>query len=307
MSERPSLFTRLPAELMHDVFNLAAKLSRHTRLDLCLVASWVRHIALPHLFRTVVVKNSFSNSRFSKFITDPSCIPNFRAASFVNNLWTQHSRDLVLVAIEACDSIRHLALNTAHLRWLVRSTTPGTVAASVSNGISPPALARLRDLHLTVLDAQSLNLASTEHHNDDITRKSPIFDKITRMRLTAINEYEMRESLDHFSRLSHFCVPYYDSRRHKTMYLESFLELQSLQMLVIAVFLYGPMGPREALKHWVWTARKTDSRIYLVECQSASIQDEWEQEMRGGESIWERAVRYTKEWEVNRTRYVEEL
>jgi hypothetical protein len=307
MSQTPPPFNRLPTELLHYIFSFAAAMSRHTCLNLCLVASWVRHIVLPHLFRTVVVKDAYSNNRFAKFLTDPSSMPNFRAASFVSNVWTQHSRDLVLIAIEACDKITHLALNTAHLRWLIRSTSPGTVAAGVSKGISLAALARLRDLHLTLLDAQSLNLALTEHHNDDVTRKSPIFDKITHMRLTAIDDYRMRVSLDHFSRLSHFCVPYYDSRRHQTCFLESFLELKSLQMLVMAFFKNGPIGPRETLKLWVQKARETDRRIYLVECQSVSIQGEWEQDMRCGDSIWERAARYTNEWEANRTQSSAEL
>ncbi|KIM77954.1 hypothetical protein PILCRDRAFT_11615 [Piloderma croceum F 1598] len=307
MSQTPLPFNRLPTELLHYVFNFAAAVSRHTCLNLCLVASWVRHIALPHLFRTVIVQDACANNRFTKFLTDPSSMPNFRAASFVNNVWTQHSRDLVLIAIEACDKITHLALNTAHLRWLIRSTSPGTVAAGVSKGISHAALARLRDLHLTLLDTKSLNLALTEHHNDDVTRKSPIFDKITHMRLTAIDDYRMRVSLDHFSRLSHFCLPYYDSHRHRTSLLESFLELQSLQMLVMAFFKNCPIGSRETLKLWVQKARDTDRRIYLVECQSVSTQGEWEQDMRCGDSIWDRAVRYTNEWEASRTHYSAEL
>ena len=299
MSETPSLSMRLPVELLHCVFNLASASSRHACLNICLVASWARQIALPHLFHTVVIKDTYANTEFTKYIVEPFLMPNFRAACFVNNVWAQNSRDLVLEVIEKCDNITHLALNTGHFRWLMRSTSPGTIAASVSPGISGHALARQRDLHLTLLDAESLNLALTEHHNDDVTKKSPIFDKITHLRLTLVDSYKMRANLDHFSRLTHLCMPYYDSRRHQTMYLQPFLELQSLQMFVIIVILRCARSSHVSLENWVRNVRETDTRVYLVNGWSADIQVEWEREMRGGESVWERAIRYTNKWEAH--------
>src|ERR1700729_2148980 len=50
-------FIHLPPELVHYIFNLAAASLQHSSLNICLVSSWVCHIALPHLFHTVILSN----------------------------------------------------------------------------------------------------------------------------------------------------------------------------------------------------------------------------------------------------------
>lgn len=55
---------------------------------------------------------------------------------------------------------------------------------------------------------------------------------------------------------------------------------------------------RKQLDRWLRKVRETDGRIYSVECGDLSdFLKEWEDEVRGGESIWDRAVRYADEWE----------
>jgi hypothetical protein len=56
---------------------------------------------------------------------------------------------------------------------------------------------------------------------------------------------------------------------------------------------------REELEKWVHKVRQTDRRLYIVEGHSLHFRDEWEKEMRGGESIWDKAIRYTTEWEAS--------
>ena len=41
-----------------------------------------------------------------------------------------------------------------------------------------------------------------------------------------------------------------------------------------------------------------DKRVFFVEVPAMDIQAEWEREMRGGKTIWERAIRYTTQWEA---------
>jgi hypothetical protein len=52
------------------------------------------------------------------------------------------------------------------------------------------------------------------------------------------------------------------------------------------------------LEQWVRTKRRRDKREFFVEVPAMDIQVEWEVEMRGGKSLWDRAFRYTTEWEA---------
>jgi hypothetical protein len=57
------------------------------------------------------------------------------------------------------------------------------------------------------------------------------------------------------------------------------------------------LAHRRRLEKWVLTKRRRDKRVFFVEVPAMDIQAEWEGEMRGGESIWDRAFRYTTQWE----------
>jgi len=124
--------------------------------------------------------------------------------------------------------------------------------------------------------------------------RSPIFDKVTHLRLAVVDTHETKIGLGCFSRLSHISVPYYLDNFHKARHLQPILELKSLRMLVISV---ATDIIREAnwkrLEKWVRKTRETDGRFYLVKRRSVYIRDEWEAETRGGECIWDRAVLYT--------------
>jgi hypothetical protein len=44
---------------------------------------------------------------------------------------------------------------------------------------------------------------------------------------------------------------------------------------------------RKRFEGWMRKTRAKDSRIYFVELHDSELQDEWEKEVRGGESIWD--------------------
>ena len=52
------------------------------------------------------------------------------------------------------------------------------------------------------------------------------------------------------------------------------------------------------LQEWVRAKRRRDRRVFFVEVPAMDIQAEWETEMRGGKSLWNRAFRYTTQWEA---------
>jgi hypothetical protein len=117
--------------------------------------------------------------------------------------------------------------------------------------------------------------------------------------LKSISFYNVSIDLDQFSRLSHLSVPYCLGGHHKAKDLQHFLDLKPLQMLVITVAKDVIKNGRwKRLEKWVRKTRETDGRVYVVE-RGPIFRDEWELEMRGGDSIWDRALRYTNEWESN--------
>ena len=91
-------------------------------------------------------------------------------------------------------------------------------------------------------------------------------------------------------------MPYCLGGRTILKLLREFLDLGSLEMFVLAMAEdVIKRGHSKRLEKWVRKTRKTDGRVYLVESGS-NFRDKWEHGMRGGESIWDQAVRYTDAW-----------
>ena len=100
--------------------------------------------------------------------------------------------------------------------------------------------------------------------------------------------------LEQFSRLSHLAVPYVSGGNpsHPIGGLQPFLKLQSLEMLVVVVIKADLVDAAlEEWENWAKEMRKMDSRVYFAEHDAKyTSRDEWEKEMRGGMSIWDRAI-----------------
>lgn len=300
----PPPFIRLPIELVEIIFVAAAEASRHTCLDLCLVSSWARQIALPHLFHTIVARDH--DMKFHKFLADPPYTPfnsTITAAPLVKNVWMplddDGTIDLVLDLFQNCHNIVHLALTEYCFYELVCSTYSNALISSRIRKISSPAIEDNRDLHLTMLGTTSFDWMLQYLHHLNASFRSPLYNRITHVRVETVNVYTTRRKISHFSRLSHLSVPYYNPTYHAANYLDYFLELESLDMFVVA----GVRKPLQQshwkkLQEWVRAKRRKDKRVFFVEVPAMDIQVEWEEEMRGGESIWDRAARYTAQWEA---------
>jgi hypothetical protein len=230
---------------------------------------------------------------------------NINAVSLVENVWMPleeyGTTNSVLDVFETCHNIAHMALTMHCFYKLIRAISSLLALEHVKRRLSDPVLDSHRDLHLTMLGATSFNWAFREFWHSSASIMSPLFDRITHIRVETVNSYKIpqRQKLPNFSRLSHLSVPYYNSMQHIAKHLDDFLKLRSLEMFVVA----GVKKPLQQahwrrLEEWVRAKRQRDKRVFFVEIPAMDIQAEWEKEMRGGESIWDRASRYTTEWEA---------
>ncbi|KII85290.1 hypothetical protein PLICRDRAFT_338451 [Plicaturopsis crispa FD-325 SS-3] len=56
---------------------------------------------------------------------------------------------------------------------------------------------------------------------------------------------------------------------------------------------------QDVVAKWFATIRARDGRIYFATAELDTVQARWEEEVRGGASIWRRAVRETHRWQEN--------
>ena len=120
----------LPLELVLKVFNVAASSSSQSCYNLCLVSSWARHIALPHLFTTIIIKNQVAiEPFFEQIATRPRDPPNaeFLPAPQVRNLWMMTESPLpgrigIVQISRACVNLTNIAMTTSIFHELARST-----------------------------------------------------------------------------------------------------------------------------------------------------------------------------------------
>ncbi|KIM77977.1 hypothetical protein PILCRDRAFT_607199 [Piloderma croceum F 1598] len=282
-----SPFPPLPLELVRHILGFAAAASRHASRNICLVAPWARDIALPYLFHTVVLNDKESYIKFRKYLHSPeSYIPSnfdfkFSPTVLVRNLWVEGIRydpRCIFPIYQSCDNLTHLALSVDLFNWLLNLSTPGL------SEISDRASSRSPDLQVTFLSSM-LGVIDTP---------SPIYKRVTHICLTSASVVERH--ISSFTRLSHISMPCRGMSHRNQAHLRRFLGLKTLKMVVVVVLEdVVRTEDREDLKGWVRGVRQTDSRVYMVERHSSRIREDWENEMRGGDSMWDMAVRYTAE------------
>lgn len=278
----------LPPELVYEIFHTTARLSTTFCLTLCQVSTWARQLALPHLYSTVITKThgttSQYNRRLHKAASDPSngC---FEPKTALRSIWNESVADRIVTIFEECDNLVHIALHADNLHWLAHASSP-----IGQNRLPHDAITRKQDLHLVIIKGNNWSL--TRFINDNPTLTTPLFSKITHLRLGEIDNYRTRLAISHFTRLTHLAVPFWKMPdAHDLSEFNRVLMHQSLECLVIVIVTdLVAVEDRSRLEEWFQEKCKTERRVFLIDSQSDAIQREWEEEVRGGESIWGRAL-----------------
>lgn len=309
-----------PIELVIQILQLTASISRTSAANIALVSSWAHKIALPYIFSTVVRQNVPYTARSSASLVRyrdriPSqWSPSTNCGQFIRHLWaenigvTSHRSKL----FSSCPNLEDLALAPDSLRSLANALMSSS--REHTNECQSFA-AKLRSLTLTVhtfrfdwhplVDIRLAN-GSTFLHN------------ITHLRILdlKISSYVPHEYLPN---LTHIALPYLDLMPNIGSEIlrvpDGLLDHSSLQMLVLTLDEHKWLGnpwyhtalhampgprtngssersPRSTFRELVkWTGEK-DDRIYVVLSPRASQteSEEWEEAARGGRNIWEKAA-----------------
>jgi hypothetical protein len=282
------LWSQLPNELVHRIFVLAAGSSISCCVSLCRVASWTRHLALPYLLTTVIIRDKTPQLSFFNCLhstpRDPP-YPGFRPASLVRDLWITSTAQSIIILVNACENVTNVALKQGGLGWLTQASSPRVPSYF---RFSKENSARTIDWNVLIFGKyRPPSFASND---------SFILTRVTHLRLADLDLHEgYIFEFTRFSRLSHLALPYHHPSAQKLLpLLNHVLEQQTLQVLVIVVLTdRSDDEDKERAYQWVKKARSTDPRVYVVERVSDHLQEEWEYEVRGGESVWGAAVKFT--------------
>ncbi|KAF4588892.1 hypothetical protein EYR40_010447 [Pleurotus pulmonarius] len=312
-------FADFPREVVWHIFTLAARSSTSACKTLCLVNSWCYRLLLPYLFTTAVLPGSASVDKFLSMVSLHAKLNGHKTAASldhgalrrmlrrpfdsVRNLWMLQSHSRVWEMMALCYNAEHVAMDQTSFRLLICETTAFHSWIQIQEH-QPLVGRRDRPLQILIVDANIL-------WNKDIlcARKegyeSPPAIDITHIRLAARGSmlYSDRMlDISPFPRLTHFAIPlhlrdgpFFRARlKAQRAALTRLLDNSTLQMLV-CILVDSP--DRGVAWEWIRGIRKKYTNAYLVQssgCPGGGLQDEWESEVRGGESVWEKAVKYTQ-------------
>jgi hypothetical protein len=115
--------SKLPRELIIQIFETAASSSRSTCRALCLVSSWARRLVLPYLFATVSIWSNFAFTSLMEISSRDPSRANFFPSDRVRGLWLIGSAPENIVHVyRACENLTHIATTTKAYHALAKST-----------------------------------------------------------------------------------------------------------------------------------------------------------------------------------------
>ncbi|KAF8885620.1 hypothetical protein BD779DRAFT_1471528 [Infundibulicybe gibba] len=278
----------LPLEILPIIFLQAAESSTSSCRALCVVSSWVRHLALPILYRTVFIDrtkcDAFAQSIALNSLTcSPS--PAFRPADALRHLWVAFGSKALKSIVSCCENITHLAISPQDLVGLIDLTPE---AAGVHT--------RMGDLQVVLIP----NCSYCPSFGRPV-RTNPLLTRITHLHLEDPLRAAPWQLVAGMPRLTHLAIPWgYDEIPNR---MPNKISNTSVKVLVI-VLTHVNKSECQVVEDWVCELREEKMRVYAV--RQHSQLEEWDTEVRGGTPIWERAAEYTQLL-MNRTCHVEAL
>lgn len=212
-------------------------------------------------------------------------LPDFVPSEHVQNLWLEDACNGVQKVMESCYNAEHVAMDQEsflHLMYvpLVRSY--------FAPEPSPPE--RSHPLQLVIIDSDSRwNRASRQGRSQGLLSTG-----ISHIRL-ASPMIRDNDALDiaPFPQLTHFAMPLSSCLVQDPDVVSRLLQNSTLQMLVCVI---SGANEGELARTWLRDSRRGCINAFLVESSGLGLREEWEAEVRGGKSVWERAIEYTRKF-----------
>ncbi|EKM59281.1 uncharacterized protein PHACADRAFT_53402, partial [Phanerochaete carnosa HHB-10118-sp] len=294
----------LPAELLIYIFELTCLLCHEDALRVSLICSWVRNIAKPYVFDTVIRKAGSlypvqGRVELSHEVAPPGC------GQFVRHLWLETvgvlSSPREIGLFKSCPNVEDIALSVNPLR---------TLLALYANPYS----------HLETSAIRTLTLISPTPRIVWIINPSALLQGITHLQMIDLRQTPYIP-LEHLPNLTHLAVPLTHLRSTYAggVLPENITGCRRLQMIVLTVdhydWIYRPWldwsryatsaftrtsaeTPRDRFRLIGEVAKKKDPRVHVIlspvmgrDDTLLSVCSEWAAAARGGESIWEKAAR----------------
>ncbi|KAF8885633.1 hypothetical protein BD779DRAFT_1532861 [Infundibulicybe gibba] len=256
-----AMSARLPPELICKIFLHAARSSSSSCNTLCKVSTWARRIALPHLYTTVSIDPRIIDRFFTSVTSLPLLPPNasFRPTDAVENLWITVGWAKFETLTQLCPNISHLAVRSYNFIWFLRADASLWERPEKDADPGP-------DLHILMLrDHHTHNILT---YNYDPHQGNPLLPRITHLRLED----------SHMPRITHYAMPCAGVDVRDLAHVLSMIQETSIKVFVL-----------------ILTGRRvTEELDRIVEEWVRKAREEWDVEVRGGVTIWERAFEYTQ-------------
>ncbi|KAF8876166.1 hypothetical protein BD779DRAFT_1561277 [Infundibulicybe gibba] len=281
-----------PPVVVRKILLHAAQSSASSCRALCEVSTWVRHLALPFRYITIPI-NVVGSIICSRPVCSPS--PGFDPQTVVRHIWALDESEEWEKILQCCTRVSHLAISETNLIPL----SDATMRLQRATAHTPSLINGLHVLILHWRDPYSYSkdsLDGTMHGNFGDTGPY-FFQCITHLRLEdPIQLAYLR--LGQMNRLTHLAAPWGKMDEDWLMKLFEVLDMP-VEMFVLVVSLDDmPEDTCQKAENLVCRIRKNFKRgvvFHVVRPLYDVLKDEWNAEVRGGPTIWERAVKYTQE------------
>ncbi|KAJ6475750.1 hypothetical protein C8R47DRAFT_667798 [Mycena vitilis] len=278
----------LPYDVVECILVHTAVLAPSAAANLCLVASWVRNIAIPQLFHTVVLDSYHKHIAFLEGhrLATPQPVHGSAAPAtlvlgqYVRHLFVDSNGADMHAMYSLCPRLHSLAIPASRL-----------IAFSTS---SPRVFAQLR--RLTVLTSGPSSVAPTLWTNEACVRP---YTSLTHLHFRVLPTNRL--PFDAMPLLSYLAQPLPQLAEDYGEYDDLVQRCPALSMLVLTHL--APGTEAESLHSIARTFRAHNPRMYICPALpviapewphqvDASASAEWRREVDAGDDVWARAAHF---------------
>lgn len=306
---------QLPMELLIHILGLACSISHDTAMRISHISSWARKLAKTYVFGTVV-RIAGSLYPFRGRLELSHKVPPSGCGEFVRHLWLE-TVDLLsspreINLFRACPNVEDVAVSVNTIR---------TLLSLLDGPYSSPHSSAIRSLTLINHTPRTVFLVKPNYS---------FLNNVTHLRMLDLQQ-SAYVPLRHLPNLTHLALPFMHLRTTHTDGLvrlpDDLKTCSRIELIVLTIdhydWLHRPWlhkgryttlacipsaeSPREKFRLVRDAAKARDGRVHVVlspvmgdKGEHTAVCTEWAAAARGGESIWEKAVRLSKgDWELD--------